>query len=126
MHQVCKNWPGSIWEPADKRRLYCSRHSTMTKTKTLSKKKNYLRPFLQRTMGSPPCMALLLGVGSIMVAALRIGNHSQCKPTRHRSLVTSHQAVNFTSNRALGTRNQPPVTSHWSPVISHRSLSIEH
>ena len=37
---VCKPWPGSTWELADKRRLYCTRRTTMTKTISSSKKKN--------------------------------------------------------------------------------------
>ena len=75
---VCKNWPGSTWELADKRRLYCLRRSTVTKDKNCVQgeelsTQNYLRTLNQWIMRSPPRMALLPGIGSMMAAALRMG-----------------------------------------------------
>ena len=125
---VCKNWSGSIWELADKRKLYCFRCSTMTKTKTSSKKnKNNVNSELSEDIASKDNRITTPngftgggrphnGGGSkngqiIHSVSPPVTGHQSPGSQLHQSLSTSHKSLNI--------EHQAPVKFHWAPVSEY-------
>ena len=71
---ICSAWTGNVWQLAEKRRLYATEKSVMTKRrkqkKTKKKKKTMSDLFDHESFdGSTTLIAILLGAGPIKVAA---------------------------------------------------------
>ena len=123
---VCKNWTENTWDLADRRRLYCSRRSTMTKKSLAKKRKLCSQIYLMTTllkMGSPPRKDILPGVGPILVATPQMWEAFIVCPQ-----VTSHRApVNQSSLTGHpGTGHQVEIIRHWASLTGHWSVSVKY
>ena len=112
---ICETWSATIWDLADKSRLYCSRRSTMTKKRYAKKKKNATLDLSDDNSTKDGITTLHCSTdgGRPQSGGIYMDGHIiQSMSTRHQSPVTGHQSSS-------------PVTSHWALVTGHQSPVIQ-